>query len=198
MNIYIIRHGQTQNNLNNQYYGSLDVSLTDKGIKQMKALSSELDHIRFDKIYSSSARRALESLEVCLPRYYHEAIVDQRLCEINFGDFEGKTYEEISQLYPNEAANWKKDWKSFCPPKGEPFIKFYLRVSDFFKEILDNNVDNILIMAHSGVIKAIYCYILGQNLDLYWNFTCHNGKFNLIKYEYGNLFIDAVNKGSIR
>ena len=198
MNIYIIRHGQTQSNLKNQYYGRLDVPLTDQGVQQMKALSFELSNIQFDKIYTSNARRALESLEICLPTYHHQAIIDERLCEINFGDFEGKTYQEISKEYPQEVIHWQRDWKNFLPPQGESFIQFYLRVSDIFKEIISNEVDNIFIMAHSGVIKAIYCYVLGQNLDLYWNFTCHNGKINIIQYEYGNLFIDAVNRGSIR
>ena len=52
--------------------------------------------------------------------------------------------------------------------------------------------DNILICAHSGVIRAIYCYIMNENIDLFWKFGCKNGDISVIKYEYGNLYIDAI------
>ncbi len=196
MNIYIIRHGETHSNRNGEYYGSLNVPLNKNGIKQMKALKPSLSDIKFDRVYSSPASRALESLKIC-GDYLQEVITDHRLSEISFGDFEGKTYEEIAKLYPKEVVTWDKDWQNFCPPGGEAFISFYQRVTEFFKEVLRAEGENILIMAHSGVIKTLYCYVLQNNMDLYWHFTCHNGKVNIIKYEYENLFIDGMNKGAL-
>lgn len=197
MNIYIVRHGQTHNNVKGEYYGKLDVPLNQEGIRQIQKLRSGLSGTTFDYVYSSHATRALESLKLCGENLYNKAHVDPRLCEINFGDFEGKTYEEICTLFPEHVEVWNKDWKSFCPPNGESFDAFYARVSGFFGELLEKEASNVLVMTHSGVIKAMYCYVLKNNPDLYWSFTCHNGKVNIIKYEYGNLFIDGMNKGGV-
>lgn len=197
MDIYMVRHGQTHHNLKGEYYGKLDVSLNQEGIRQIQKLETSLRAITFDHVYSSNAARALESLKLCGEELYNRVHVDPRLGEIDFGDFEGRTYEEICTLFPQYVEDWDKDWKGFCPPKGESFATFYARVSEFFRELLTKEASNVLIMAHSGVIKAIYCYVLKNNPDLYWSFTCQNGKMNIIKYEYGNLFIHGMNKGGI-
>ena len=197
MNIYIVRHGQTHNNAKGEYYGKLDVSLNQEGVKQVQKLGASLKTVTFDYVYSSAATRALESLKLCGESVYTKVHTDPRLSEIDFGDFEGLTYKEICTRFPECVAEWEKDWQNFCPPKGEAFTTFYARVSDFLKELLEKEASNVLIMTHSGVIKAMYCYVMKNNPDLYWNFTCHNGKINIIKYEYGNLFIDAMNKGGV-
>lgn len=197
MNIYIVRHGQTDSNLNSEYYGSLDIPLNEQGIKQMLGLKSKLSSIEFDAIYSSSSQRTLRSLEIIVPELQDIVQVDKRLCEINFGDFEGMTYKQICSLYPKEVEKWKRNWKDFCPPNGESFRSLYLRVSLFFEHLIATNEKNVLIMTHSGVIKCMYSYVLGKNMDLYWSFTCKQGKINIIKYEYDNLFIDAINTGEI-
>lgn len=197
MNIYIVRHGQTHCNTKGEYYGRLDVPLNQEGIKQIQALEPSLRDIEFDYVYSSNTKRTLESLKISGSHLYNKVQIDERLLELDFGDFEGKTYEEIGTLFPEHMDAWNKDWKTFCPPNGESFTTFYQRVSSFFKDLLEIKADHIFIMTHSGVIKAMYCYVLQNNPDLYWNFTAHNGKINMIKYEYGNLFIDGMNKGEL-
>ena len=197
MNIYIARHGQTHSNIKGEYYGRLDVSLNQEGIEQIQKLEPSLRNIVFDYVYSSNTKRTLESLEISGNHLYNKVQIDDRLSELNFGDFEGKTYQEICTLFPQYIDEWNKDWKNFCPPNGESFAAFYKRVCSFFRELLEIKADHIFIMTHSGVIKAIYCYVLQNNPDLYWNFTAHNGKINVIKYEYGNLFIDAMNRGEL-
>lgn len=197
MNIYIVRHGQTHSNEKGEYYGRLDVPLNQEGIEQMQKLQASLRDIVFDSVYSSKTKRTLESLKISGKHMYNKVQMDERLLELNFGDFEGKTYQEICTLFPEYMDEWNKDWKNFCPPNGESFTAFYKRVTSFFKDLLETKADQVFIMTHSGVIKAIYCYVLQNNPDLYWNLTAHNGKINVIKYEYGNLFIDAMNKGDL-
>lgn len=194
MNIYIVRHGQTHHNVKGQYYGKLDASLSQEGIRQMEKLRSSLKGIEFDSIYSSNTKRTLQSLQISGKHLYNKVQIDQRLSELNFGEFEGRTYQEICKIFPDQIESWNKDWKNFCPPNGEAFASFYKRIVSFFKDLLKKKENHILIMTHSGVIKAIYCYVLQNNPDLFWSFTTHNGKINIIKYEYGNLFIDSINK----
>ncbi|EDT84831.1 alpha-ribazole phosphatase [Clostridium botulinum] len=198
MNIYLIRHGETEQNKRKNFYGKLDVELNERGEEQSYKVGELLKDIEFNKIYISDRKRTRETAEVILERnkfYEKEKNIiykDERINEIDFGIFEGKSYEEIGSLYPKEQEKWEKDWKNFPSPKGESAVVFYNRVENFMKHIQKEEDGNYLIVTHGGVIRMIYSYILQNNIDFYWNFASRNGDITLIKYEYGNLFIDYI------
>ena len=123
---------------------------------------------------------------------FKSIIKDKRINEMNLGVFEGKNYEENQRDYPEEWKRWTEDWKSYAPPKGESYIEFYNKIKGFIEDIIKQNDEDILIVTHGGVIKSIYAYILGENLDLFWKFGTKNGDLTLIKYEYGNFYIDSI------
>ena len=192
MNIYLLRHGQTQENRKGSYYGNLDISLNEIGIAQGNKAKDFFKDIKLDRVYVSDKIRTLEMAKLALGLKEMEIIQDVRINETNFGDFEGKTYEEIKKSYPKECLSWTNNWKEFVPPKGESYVELCMRVKSFMENIKKLEFDNILICAHSGVIRAIYCYIMDENIDLFWKFGCKNGDISIIKYEYGNLYIDAI------
>ncbi|MCS4472600.1 alpha-ribazole phosphatase [Clostridium botulinum] len=198
MNVYLVRHGETEHNKRKNFYGKLDVGLNEKGEKQSYKVGELLKDVKFNKIYISDRKRTRETAERILERnrfYEKEKNIiykDERINEIDFGIFEGKSYEEIGSLYPKEQEKWEKDWKNFAPPKGESAVVFYNRVENFMKHIQKEEDGNYLIVTHGGVIRMIYSYILQNNMDFYWNFASRNGDITLIKYEYGNLFIDYI------
>jgi alpha-ribazole phosphatase len=192
MNIYLLRHGQTEENRKGTYYGNLDVSLNEIGIRQGNKAKKFFQDMKLDKVYVSHKRRTFEMANLVLKQGEVEVIKDNRINETNFGDFEGKTYEEIQKLYPKECKCWEKNWKEFQPPRGESYIKLCERVKNFMEDIKKLKCDNILICTHSGVIRAIYCYVMNENIDLFWKFGSKNGDITLIKYEYENLYIDSI------
>ncbi|AWB29550.1 alpha-ribazole phosphatase [Clostridium botulinum] len=198
MNVYLVRHGETEHNKRKNFYGKLDVGLNEKGEKQSYKVGELLKDVKFNKIYISDRKRTRETAERILERnrfYDKEKNIiykDEKINEIDFGLFEGKSYEEIGSLYPKEQEKWEKDWKNFAPPKGESAVVFYNRVENFMKHIQKEEDGNYLIVTHGGVIRMIYSYILQNNMDFYWNFASRNGDITLIKYEYGNLFIDYI------
>lgn len=191
VNIYILRHGETDQNKIKVFYGSMEVALNAEGREQIIRAKEYLKNIKFDKVYSSERRRALETAKILLDKN-SEVIIDPRLNEISFGNFEGKNYNEIRELYPVECEEWSNNWKEYSPPNGESYIEFYLRVRAFMEEIKNIEAENILLITHGGVIRSIYSYILEENLDLYWKFTSRNGDVSIIKSEYGNYFIDCI------
>ncbi|RHW61356.1 alpha-ribazole phosphatase [Clostridium botulinum] len=198
MNIYLIRHGETEHNKRKNFYGKLDVGLNEKGKEQSYKVGELLKDVKFNKIYISDRKRTRETAERILEKnkfYDKEKNIiykDEKINELDFGIFEGKSYEEIGSLYPKEQEKWEKDWKNFAPPKGESAVVFYNRVENFMKHIQKEEDGNYLIVTHGGVIRMIYSYILQNNMDFYWNFASRNGDITLIKYEYGNLFIDYI------
>lgn len=190
MNIYLVRHGETEKNTLKKYYGNLDVGLNEKGKMQCEYLREKLKNIEFNKVYTSKMKRAIETADIILQDRNHEIIKDNRLNEMSMGDFEGKDHKELEKLYPQEWKAWCEDWRECSPPKGESYREFYLRVKEFIEDVLKEDVENILIIAHGGVIKSIYTYILGEDFDIFWKVSSRNGELSLIKYEYGNLYLE--------
>ncbi|MCH5138644.1 alpha-ribazole phosphatase [Clostridiaceae bacterium UIB06] len=192
MNLYFVRHGETEHNKNQCYYGSIDVDITGKGVLQAQKGSEKLKNINFNKVYVSELKRAEQTANILMEGRQVELIKDKRINEINFGAFEGKSHKEIKEFYSDEWKLWCDDWKGFTPPEGECYIQFYDRIKSFMDDILKLDEDNVLIVTHGGVIRSVYCYLLGGNLDFFWSFGSKNGDITIIKYEYRNLYIDSI------
>lgn len=190
MNIYFVRHGQTEENLKKTYYGTLECDLNHMGITQAEGCSKLLKTVDFDRVYISERNRTLQTAKIICPQ--KNFIIDNRINEMDFGDFEGKNYEDIKALYPEEVKVWQQNWKEFCHPHGESYVMFYERVKAFMENLKDIEEENILVITHGGVIRAAYCYILDENLDFYWKFASKNGDISVIKYENEFFFIDSI------
>lgn len=192
MNLYFVRHGETEANNKKLYYGKMDVDLTHKGIVQSKKISKLLADVKFDSIFISKKKRSFQTASEIIKGNSKKFIVDSRINEMDMGEFEGKDYKDIQKLYPEEWKRWCTDWKNTAPPKGESYTEFYLRVKSFMDYILKLKDKNVLVVTHAGVIKSIYCYVLNNNMDLFWKFASYNGDISIIKYEYNNLYIDSI------
>lgn len=169
--LILIRHGQTEMNAQNLYFGKLNPSLNDLGIEQAYMAKEKLSNIAYDCIYSSPLERSKETAEIC--NYLDKEIIyDSRLEEINFGIFEGLTFKEISEQYPNEVKEMEKNWKSFNYITGESLEELYQRAVSFL-ETLDYTKDN-LIISHWGIINCIISYFVSGTLDTYWKFKVDN------------------------
>ena len=190
MNIYVVRHGQTEENLKGTYYGALDCGLTELGVNQAKALGEKLKNIKFDKVYCSDLKRAGDTL-----KHINEStniIIDERIRERNFGIFEGKTYKEIEEEFAEECLAWNENWKEYRPQCGESFEDSYLRVAAFMENLKSETGENILVCTHGGIVRAMYVYILGGNLELYWKFNSRNADLTIIKIHNGYFYIDSI------
>lgn len=192
MNIYFLRHGQTEENIKRTYYGSLDVQLNEKGITQAEKAGKIFKEIEFDKVFISEKMRTFQTAQIALKDRKVQLIKDKRINEIDFGKFEGKTYDELCKLYPEKVKLWQENWEEFCPDEGESYKIFYKRVKEFMEAIKELGEENILIVTHGGVIRAVYSYILDENMGFYWKFASRNGDISIIKYEYENFFIDSI------
>lgn len=169
--LILIRHGQTEMNAQNLYFGKLNPPLNDLGIEQAYTAKEKLSNIAYDCIYSSPLERTKETAEIC--NYLDKKIIyDSRLEEINFGIFEGLTFKEISEQYPNEVKEMEKNWKTFNYITGESLEELYQRAVSFL-ETLDYTKDN-LIISHWGIINCIISYFVSGTLDTYWKFKVDN------------------------
>ncbi|MGM9975125.1 MAG: histidine phosphatase family protein [Clostridiaceae bacterium] len=199
MRLYLARHGETEGNFNGRYCGICDTPLTERGKAQGLELSLKLRGIDFNDIYVSPLKRCRETLSLALG---NEVTVreEQRLLERSFGIFENKTYEEILEKYPEEERLWSEDWKGYRLPGGESTLEAYDRVQSFIKELEEQETmgetseeRNILIVTHGGIIKLFLCYVLGENLDLFWKLKSDTASVSLLNLSQGFWSIERVN-----
>ena len=170
--LILVRHGQTEMNVQKLYFGKLDPPLNDLGISQAYQAKEKLLDIDYDIIYSSPLERAKQTAEIC--NYLDKDInYNSKLEEINFGIFEGLTFKEISEKFPDEVKKMEENWKDYNYITGESPKEMFQRAISFL-ETLDYSKNN-LIIAHWGIINCIISYFVSGSLDTYWKFEIKNG-----------------------
>ena len=167
--ILLVRHGDTELNSAERYWGRNDVKLSAAGLRQAERLSERLAVERIDTIYSSDLRRALVTAEIIASRHRLRIITCAELREINFGQLEGLTFGEISQLYPEVANLWIERSPNLEYPGGESLTEFNDRVSNFVGRLEKHaEEETVLIVSHSGVLRTLICQLLGMELRYRW------------------------------
>lgn len=191
MDLIFIRHGRTEANQKGIYGGHMDIPLSVEGIEEAKNLSKALDVRKFARIYSSPLMRAIQTAR--LLGFTPE--IDTRLCEMNFGIFEGLTYQDIVNKYPSETEKWSNDYLNYRIPKGESLMDVYNRVSEFLSEIPEEK-DPFVIITHEGVIKCALCFILG-NPEYFYRFKAVYCRFTQVAINNGYGYIKSINADHI-
>ena len=170
VNIYIARHGETKWNIEGRMQGFKNSDLTQRGISDARSLGESLKDIDFDCIYSSPLGRALDTAKYIRQDDNTKIILDDSLKELNLGLWEGMTHEEIKEKYPIQYNNFREHPESFESQGGESFLELIKRVEKGLNNIIkDENHENILIVTHTCVIKAISIIIKGNDVKDFWN-----------------------------
>jgi alpha-ribazole phosphatase/probable phosphoglycerate mutase len=168
--LYLIRHGETEGSSEKRYKGSIDVPLSEKGMKQIKAaaafISGAVNSGILSAVYCSPLSRAVKSAEIIAEPHGLKPIIINNLKERNFGVWEGMTFTEIKEKYPAEFEAWANNPVKYSPVGGESTIEVRDRVISALTGILDNHKDeNIGLVAHGGVNRIMLCHLLGIPLD---------------------------------
>ena len=195
--IIFIRHGETDFNRARLYFGHLDPDLNKTGVEQLrktKILFEKREKMP-DVVFSSDLKRCSQSMEILEIDEEIEKNLTEDLREINFGIFEGKTYEEIKNEYPEETERMINDWRNFKADKGESLKDVMIRTVKKMDEIIEKYKNKkILIVAHAGVIQALISYYLFGNLDGYWKFKINNGSITKLHIMHdGYTYFEYIN-----
>ncbi len=163
--LLLVRHGQTDANSRERFWGKTNVELSEAGIRQAEKLRDRLAGQRIDAVYSSGLKRALVTAGIIASPHHLECVACAELNEIDFGQFEGLTFGEIAKLYPDIAAqmvNW-----SIRPrfPGGESPHELSARVNKFLPRLAKHGEEEtIVIVAHSGTLRLLICNLLGLEM----------------------------------
>ena len=159
--LVLVRHGESQWNLENRFTGWIDVPLTDKGREEAKRAGEKIKSIKFDKAYTSVLKRAVETLEIMLKVIKQEKLPiekDQALNERHYGDLQGLNKAETAQKYGDKQVHiWRRSY-DIAPPNGESLKDTAARTLPYFEKkiVLDLKAGkNILVSAHGNSLRSI-------------------------------------------
>lgn len=169
MNIYLVRHGESQSNYDNKhgkpyFCGQLDVSLTENGMQSAQDLVTYFTNKKIGHVYVSDLLRTQQTYEGIFP-YNIPTSFTQSLRERSLGVFKGKNKQEVSEDAEYERYFNDPEFKDFRhsfsqkAPEGESYQDVYERIEHFFNDELNHDNENIVIIAHQVVIRCILVYL---------------------------------------
>ena len=173
--LWLIRHGETDWNVEQRFQGSSDQILNAQGEAQATCLAPRLAEMTFDAIYASDLKRVQQTAHFALNGDTDRLVSDARLRELHFGTWEGLTWQEARDQFGEEFEEWA-DNRELNPHGGEKMSDVVQRVEAFLDDIQEKHKDDtdILIFAHGGVLAVLVCLLLGTNPNLWWQYRFLN------------------------
>jgi ribonuclease H / adenosylcobalamin/alpha-ribazole phosphatase len=168
LRLFLVRHGETADNMQMRYLGTRDEPLTENGMWQARQVAEALSQLPIDMIISSPLRRAADTAARIQHSCGMELRLDARLAEGSFGSWEGLTRPEVLELGSRDAellTRWESD-SSCAPPGGESIESIQARVVALTEELVNEFPDSsIALVSHVGPIKALLAAVLGIPLQ---------------------------------
>ena len=153
----LVRHGVTDWNVLGKFQGHSDIPLSPDGVEQAEALAAHLRGVaaRVDVVYSSPLKRALETARIVFPE--HDIVLDERLRELNFGEFESYTQAENETHYA--WSEWFAHPFERPTPGGESYADLMTRAAEWLTALPKDATS--FAFTHSGTIRMLVSHVLG-------------------------------------
>lgn len=178
--IIAVRHGETAWNVDARIQGQTDIALNDTGRWQARRVGQALSGEPIDAVYSSDLQRAHETAQSVAQVAGTPVVPHEGLRERRFGMFEGKTFDEIRQAWPEHAHHWRSRIPEWQPPEGgESLLELRERVKRTVSELAARHPgQQIVVVAHGGVLDALYRVATGQEVNSPRTWELPNGAIN--------------------
>jgi len=178
--IIAVRHGETAWNVDARIQGQLDIQLNETGRWQARRVGQALSGEQLSAIYSSDLERAHETARAIGEAAGIDVVPHPGLRERRFGMFEGKTFDEIQQNWPEHALNWRKRIPEWEPPEGgESLLQLRERVNRTVHDLASRHSGELIaVVAHGGVLDTLYRIATRQAVNSPRTWQLPNGAIN--------------------
>lgn len=178
MKLFLVRHGQTEANLNRIYSGQTDVMLTEEGRQQAMQIRPVLANMTFDRVYSSDLSRAIDTQRLALPGV--EGIRTGLIREIDVGAAAGCPFGQV----PGAPEGWSsaRDVDPYVPLGGESWAQVVERLRVFLKQLEEDPCDRVAAFVHGGLIGAMMRVVFGSDIPK-GSFSPENCSIHVFEYD---------------
>ena len=191
---WLIRHGALVEEARNRCYGTLDFALSETGRAQIARAAEYLAKEPITAIYTSSLSRAVESARIIAEPSATPIYLAPDLREMNFGDLEGLTYDEIATRHPEVYRRWMNAPTDVLFPNGESFSEMRVRVLRAFAAIqAETEGQTVAIVTHGGVIRILIGWALQMPDNCLFRLAQDHGAINLLTIADGFPTVELLN-----
>jgi alpha-ribazole phosphatase len=191
---WLIRHGELVEEARNRCYGSLDFALSETGRGQMARAAEYLSKEPMAAVYTSSLSRAIESSRIIAASRPTPIHMVPDLREINFGDLEGLTYDEIATRHPDIYRQWMNAPAEVPFPNGESLSEMRARVLHAFAAIqAETENQTVAVVTHGGVIRILIAWALQMPDNCLFRLSQDPGGISLLTITDGFPIVQLLN-----
>lgn len=166
LRLFLVRHGETVWNAEDRCQGFSDIELNERGRQQAEALARVFASEPLAAVYSSTLGRSLETARLIAQPHHLKVEADERLKELNQGQFEGLTFQEIRANHSAFIRQWREHPAHLRMPGGETLAELQARAWSFMEEVRQRHQGGaILAVSHNLTILTILCKLLGMDLE---------------------------------
>jgi probable phosphoglycerate mutase len=161
---YLVRHGESVWNAEERLCGRTDVELSDAGRRQAERLGARLRGLPPAAIYTSPLGRTAETAAIIAQGTGLTPMIDARIVELNYGEWEGKTFAEVKSKSNDAYARWDADPAREAPPGGETGLAGVARIASFLDEMRQRHSagrEHVVVVTHKTVCRLALCHALG-------------------------------------
>ena len=172
MKLILVRHGETDWNKAQRFQGQANMALNKTGRRQAAALAAALRQAEVNAILASDLQRAQETAHPIAAVFGLPVQLEPRVREMAFGAWEGLSYSQIQQQFPDGLAAWQEDALHVSPPGGETLMQVTERVQAALSDLADTYRDRtVVLVTHGGPLRLLLCLALGLAPQAHWRFA---------------------------
>jgi broad specificity phosphatase PhoE len=197
---YLVRHGETAWNAEGRLCGRTDIELNDAGRRQAERLGERLRALPPSAIYTSPLRRTVETAAIIARGTGVPPVIDARLVELNYGEWEGRTFADVKSQDAGLYGRWDRDPARVAPPEGESGLEAIARVAPFLDEVRARHAgehEHVIVVTHKTICRLALCHALGLDPAEYRRrLSMENAALNIIAPEKDGWRVILVNDTS--
>lgn len=192
--IILVRHGRTEWNKGQIFRGTVDIPLDEQGRKEAACARGWLKAETFHAAYSSPLGRAVETAEIILGPHGIPVVENRGLTDLNYGDWQGKTNDEVARLYPELYRQWREAPHTVVFPNGEGLGEVRDRCVKTAHEVVAKHPEQtVLLAAHRVVNKVLIAALLGLDDSHFWEIGQDTAALNEFVHQEGKWICRLVN-----
>lgn len=192
--LFLLRHGETQANIEQRYQGQGESHLSELGLEDAKAVSKTLLNEQFDAIYSSTLSRSNETAKIIAEPHKLSVTKIPELAERNYGDWEDMTFTDIKAKYGKLYEKWLVYPGLTVIPKAETLEDVQIRGVAAIDKLIEKHKDKtICVVGHGGINRTILFHYMNMDLNNFWRIRQDNCCINLIEFTDNHPIITLLN-----
>ncbi len=177
MRLYLVRHGQTDWNLQKRAQGHTDIPLDETGLAQAQRVGQAFLDLPVQRILTSDLKRAYQTADAIARATKIQPLIDPKLRERGFGEWEGMSFAEIGIHFGFQADFKNVGRHEITPPGGESYVEVWQRVQSVVDEVMQSKIDTAIV-AHGGTCALLLAMFLGGDVSLASAFRFSNACIN--------------------